>query len=135
MAKSPVFDYDKGDFIIDGLGAVKIVEDAEAVAHVAVKALQTERGKYELYVNVVDPELSHKYGADIIDVVIRRGLPNDILMLELKNAVKEALIYDPEITAVSNITITLGNGEVEVSADLSTVYDKVLSIEGVLISG
>ena len=135
MAKSPVFDFDKGDFVVDGLGAVQVVEDAEAVAQVAVKALQTERGKYEIYLNRVDEDLNHKYGADIIDVVVRKGLLNEVLMLELKNAVKEALIYDEEITAVSNIEITLGIGSVEVSADITTIYDTTTSIEGVLISG
>jgi hypothetical protein len=131
--KNPVFDFDKGDFVIDGLGAVQVVEGSPAVAQAVAKALHTERGKYEIYINKEVEELSHKYGADIIDIVIRQGLTSDIVEIELKNAVKEAIIYDPEVKSVDNIVIALYDGAVTADFILTTIYDDTIIIEGVLI--
>lgn len=131
--KNVVFDYDAGDFAVDGLGAIQVVEDSQAVAHAAMKALHTERGKYEIYGNQDNEELNHKYGTDATDIVIRAGLPGDVVDVELKNAVHEALIFDPEIKSVDVSSVTRVNDGIEVTAQISTIYDTTETVEGVTI--
>lgn len=110
----PVFDWQRGDFLLDLQGSVVTVTQAEAVEQIVIKAQQTVRGAFLIYANLDDPTLDHVYGNDAASILTAGDLPDDVRMDELKRAAEESLIYDPWITAVEDIVIKRRS---EVTAD------------------
>ena len=108
MAKTPVFDWEKGEFKIDLQGQVVTATEGEAVGQIVLKAQQTTRGLFLIYADPEDPALHHKYGNDSRWVLIEE-LTEAARISELERAAREALIYDPWITDVRDIKVTRQN--------------------------
>lgn len=104
--RTPVFDWQTGDFAVDLQGKQITATADEAVKQIVLKALQTERGFFLVYENLEDEELDHAYGSDVADIATRAELPEDVRLDEIKRAIKEALIYDDWITDVYSIVLT-----------------------------
>lgn len=136
-AKTPVFDWETGEFKIDLTGRVVTATGAEAVEQAAVKALQTARSLYLIYFDAEDPTRHNKYGSEVHDIAVRRDLSESVRIDELKRAVREALIYDPWITDVPEVTITRqGKDEIIIDITLATVFDQAVELRGVtLVNG
>ena len=137
--KSPSFNWNTMEFNVGSNGAVLVVEDELAVKEVAVKAQQTPRGVYTLYADPDNVDLDHKYGSDVLDILTRRDLSEDIQISELKRAIKEALVYDPWITDVKDIKIyTVAEGTRKmtyVDYTLVTTFDKNIDVKGAGLNG
>mgnify|MGYP000884157014 CR=1 FL=1 len=103
--RSPVFDWDAGDFVMDPQGNVKTVTGSEAVVQIVLKAQQTVRSMYLIYADIDNPDRSHTYGNDAFHVLRAGDLSEEARISELERAVNESLIYDPWITAVEDIDI------------------------------
>lgn len=103
--RTPVFDFEAGDFVTDLQGRVVTVTEAEAVVQIALKALQTVRGVWLIYANSEDDARDHTYGNDTLNVMRAPGLSEKARLSEIERAIKEALIYDPWITRVTDIRI------------------------------
>lgn len=141
--RSPVFDWEAGDFVKDNQGAVKTVTEGEAVIQVAMKALNTVRGVYLIYANVDDEDLNHKYGNDT-ENILKQDISEEVRISELKRAIYEALIYDIWITDVYDITVSREPDGVQIgkeidaaylSCKLSTIFDKDITLDGVNLNG
>lgn len=103
--RTPVFDFEAGEFLTDLQGGVVTVTESEAVVQIALKALQTVRGVYLIYANTDDEARNHTYGNDTLNVMRAPGLSEKARIAEIERAIKEALIYDPWITKVTDIRI------------------------------
>lgn len=133
--KSPLFDWEKGEFMI-GQGRVLTGTEEKAVEQVIIKAQQTARGLYLIYADPENPALNHKYGSDVHDILVRRDLTEEVRISELKRAIKEAIIYDPWIDDVYEITVTrTGTDEVIADFKVRTVYDEEIEVKGVALNG
>lgn len=132
---TPVFDWEKGDFVV-AAGKVAVVGGSDAVKHVVSKALHTERGVHLVYANLENPDLHHKYGSDVYDV-LRRDLDEATRVSELRRTLREALVYDAYIKDVVDIVIEKSeddsNGYVA-SYTLVTVFDTKVKVEGVALN-
>lgn len=104
--RTPVFDWQAGDFAVDLQGKQLTATVDEAVKQIVLKALQTDRGFFLIYENLEDEELDDAYGSDVADIATRAELPEDVRLDEIKRAIKEALIYDDWITDVYDIVLT-----------------------------
>lgn len=135
--KTAVFDWDIGDFKQAIQGAIQTVEDAAALEQVVIKAHSTPRGVFLIYADPANPEKHHKYGSDVIAVALQPNLTADNRESELKRAIREALIYDPWIKDVIDITLyeQTTDGVTDMYADytLVTVFDTKQQLEGVAI--
>jgi hypothetical protein len=147
---TPVFDFETGDFKVDLQGRVVTATEAEAVVQITLKAVNTVRGVYLIYANTDDESLHHKYGNDLYNVMRANGLTEDARMSEMERAIKEALIYDPWITDITDIVIKRGkdltnNDKIQRNdgSQLDEVYASytihhifgTTDAEGVLVSG
>lgn len=132
--KTPVFDWQQGDFLRDPQGRVVTATGAEAVAQIVIKAQQTRRGVFLIY--GPDPEVpdspNHAYGSDV-DRVKSMDIPDDVKKSEMERAVAEAIRYDPWITDVREIIVERSQTEsdgAEITCTVDHVYGTSI-IEGV----
>lgn len=134
--RTPVFDWDKGEFAVNLNKAVVTAAEGEAVKQIILKAYSTARGVFLIYANVEDPEDDHVYGNDAQEVLTRADLNEEARISELERAIEEALIHDPWITEVYDIVIErLGTDEATASFKVGTVFDREVIIEGVELNG
>jgi len=129
--KTPVFDWEKGDFVVDPQRRVITVTEEKAVEQVIIKALQTQRAIFLIYADPENEDNNHKYGNDAANV-LTANLSDDARLSELKRAVKEALVYDPWILDVYDIEVSrLGTSEVTADFKVKTIFDREYTFEGV----
>ncbi|MBQ2924919.1 MAG: DUF2634 domain-containing protein [Anaerotignum sp.] len=96
---------EKGDF--------KIVEGNEAIRTWVYKTMKTERFRYEIY--------SWNYGSELDSLIGQSYSPN-LTKAESIRYIKEALLVNPYIRTVSNVTVTFDRGHLFIEAKLETVY-------------
>jgi hypothetical protein len=104
--RTPVFNWETGEFKVDLQGRIVTVTQTQAVEQIIIKAQQTARGVFLIYANVDNEDLDHKYGSDAWDILTRPDLPEAVRIDELKRAISEAIIYDPWVTDVYDIKIS-----------------------------
>jgi hypothetical protein len=122
--KTPVFDWQRGDFATDLTGRVVTATGTPAVEQIVLKAQQTIRGLFLIY--AADPEVTdskgHSYGSDV-DNIRNSDLPTAAKLSELERAVMEAVIYDPWVNDVSDISVTnQGMDEGLITATITHIY-------------
>jgi hypothetical protein len=122
--KTPVFDWQAGEFATDLQGRVRTATGAPAVEQIILKAQQTVRGDFLVY--AADPEVpgsrGHTYGSDVDNIRIS-DLPNSAKLSEMERAVQEALIYDPWIKAVRDVSVQRqGTDEALITATVDHIY-------------
>lgn len=122
--KTPVFDWLAGEFATDLQGRVRTATGAPAVKQIILKAQQTVRGAFLVYAS--DPEVpgskGHTYGSDI-DNIRTSDLPDSAKLSEMERAVREAVIYDPWIKAVRDISVRRqGTDEAVIIATVDHIY-------------
>jgi len=107
--RSPVFDWETGEFVQDLQGNVATVTEGLAVEQIVIKALQTVRSVYLVYADVENPERHHTYGNDTFYVLQAGELSEEARLSELERAVEECLVYDPWITGIQDLQIKRRN--------------------------
>jgi hypothetical protein len=133
--KSPLFDFEAGEFILDSQNGVKVAYGKDALPAIIVKASSTPRGVYSIYANTDEPELDHKYGSDVEEIAIHSEISAQARLSELKRAVTESLEYDTWIESVDSVgVVTQEIDGVLISAMLSTIFDdEPLEVKGVRV--
>ena len=94
-------------------GAPIIVEGQEAVLGWALRALCTERDQYEIY--------SEEYGCEI-ETLIGQPYTKELKEAEAARYLEECLLCNPYITEVTDVAASFGDGRMELSCRISTIY-------------
>jgi hypothetical protein len=138
QGKTPIFDWEKGEFKTDSQGRVLIAEDAQALEQIILKVHATPRGAFLIYADLDNPELNHKYGSDVFQIMLEADLTEEERNSEIIRAVKDAQLYDPWINDVTNITLEYeeidGKTQAFASYGLDTIFDTI-TVKGVAING
>lgn len=92
--RSWAWDWQRGDFVLDGAGGVVRTDGYTAWAHWCVKAIGTQRYAHLIY--------GPSYGAEIDEA--RRGGTRAAVEAELTRAITEALLADPRTHAAREFT-------------------------------
>lgn len=108
--KSYLFDFEKGDFVVqdgklvecDGIKAIKVWIE---------KILRTEKGRFLIYDNT-------EYGCHLEDLIVGNSYTVEFIESELKREIEEALLQNPQISAVGNFKITRGVNNLTVQMEL-----------------
>lgn len=134
----PVFDFDKGEFVVGLDGNVKTVTGSEAAGMVAVKAESTERGVFPVYGDFEDEDNNHVYGSDVKAFGIQGDYPKSVRMSEMKRAAEEAIAYDPWVESVDEVTVTegtdkSGNDCYIIDIEFTDIFQNSVLVEGVEI--
>lgn len=94
-------------------GSPVIVSGKEAVLVWAWKALHTPRFRYEIY--------SWDYGNEA-ESLIGQPFTDELKQSEAARYVRECLLINPYIIDVSNISVSFGDGTLNISCTIETVY-------------
>lgn len=113
--KEYAWDFNRNSFIYNDNGSMKIVTRNEAIKVWVYKVLQTERFRYGAYYD--------DYGLDLEKFIGK--VPNNVINAnQLYNAIKEALLVNPYILAVNDISVKQVNKKITLNLELTTVYGK-----------
>lgn len=133
--KTVVFDWLNGEFATDINGKVLVAYAQEAAEQVIIKAEQTTRGRFPIYANPDNALLNHKYGNDASITLTRPDITDDVRLSEIRRDVREAILYDPWVLDVQDVTAARQNAdEVAVTFTAVTIFSPV-TVEGVLTNG
>jgi hypothetical protein len=129
--KTPIFDYDAGEFVLDSQNNVRTVKGPLALKQIILKISSTPRGTFLIYADPDNPDLNHKYGNDVKEITLNRDLSRPARISELKRVIREAYVYDPWITEVTKVEITqLAVDEFRADITINTIFDETLEMEG-----
>jgi hypothetical protein len=123
--KSYLFDFEKGDFVIDGAGRIVIADGYTAWVQWCIKAVLTERFAYLAY--------SENYGVEI-DKALKQPT-RAAVETEVERTITEALLVDPRTYAVRGFSFEWRGDELYVSFTVIPVVGEAARIEGVKLSG
>jgi hypothetical protein len=106
------WDFEHDCFIFEN-GKHKIVTENEALKVWIYKTLKTERWRYRAYDNAYGIELEQFIG---------RSTNNADSAVEVERYVKEALLINPYIKSIDNITFTNESDVLDFEVSLTTIY-------------
>ena len=109
------WDYEK-NIPVFSAGAPVIVEEQEAVLSWAFRALNTIRGRYEIYTD--------DYGCEL-DTLIGQEYSSDLKLSEAQRFVEECLLINPYIDEVAEVAVDFEEDRMTVTATMSTRYGEV----------
>lgn len=96
-------------------------DELEAMKQAIYKIINTERYQYIIY--------SWNYGIELRDLF---GQPIPFVYAEVQRRIKEALLQDDRITAVTDFEFSNNDGDVAVHFNVSTIYGDITDIEKVV---
>lgn len=100
------------------------IDDVEAVAQAAWKALQTKRFAHLIY--------DDQYGNDLFLKIRDSNLTQDYLESEVPRMIEEALLADGRILEVTNYEYEIIDGEsVHITIQIRTIYGQI-DLQGVI---
>lgn len=111
--KEYAWDFANNTFIYDDTGRHKIVTRNEAIKIWVYKALLTERYRYRAYFDDYGAELEHFIGT----------VPNDDKQAgEVYRYIEEALLVNPYILEVENVSVEQAGKAITLDIALATIY-------------
>ena len=119
--KSYLFDFEKGDFVLDGAGRIAIADGHQAWVQWCVKTVLTERFAYLAY--------SWNYGAEIDEAL--KQPTRALVEMEIERTITEALLADPRTYAVRDFSFEWKGDELYVSFTAVPVIGDAARIEEV----
>jgi len=102
---SVAFDFDVGDFVLDGRGNPAPIEGETAWAIWCVKAVSTQRLAYPVY--------NQNYGADLDTITSAPNQP--LAQAAAQGAISRALLADPRTKSVTAFTFSWAGDALNVS--------------------
>jgi hypothetical protein len=103
--KSYLFDFEKGDFVLDGAGRIIIADGYTAWVQWCVKTVLTERFAYLTY--------SQNYGTEIETALKQPS--RQAVEAELERTITEALLMDPRTEMVRDFRFTWEGDQLRVA--------------------
>ena len=119
--KSYLFDFEKGDFVLDGAGRIVIADGHRAWVQWCVKTVLTERFAYLAY--------SWNYGAEVEQAI--KQPDRALVEMEIERTITEALLVDPRTELVRDFAFRWHADELYVSFTAVPVIGEPARIEGV----
>lgn len=98
-------------------GKVKVVTEAEAIRIWAMKVLRTPRYRYPAY--------SWDYGNEL-ESLIGQGLSKEIIESEAVSLLRQALLVNPYIQDIKDISLNLEGARLNMNCTLLTLYGEVM---------
>ena len=108
--KSYLFDFAKGDFVVQD-GKLVACDGIEAIRVWIEKIIRTEKGRFLIYDDT-------EYGCHLEDLIIGNSYTVEFIESELKREIEEALLQNPQISAVGNFKITRGVNNLTVQMEV-----------------
>jgi len=120
--KSWLFDFAKGDFVLDGAGRIMIADGYTAWAQWCVKTILTQRFAHVIY--------SFDYGTELEEALKQPS--RKAVEAEMERAITEALLADPRTEMVKDFVFEWEGDIVKVSFTAVPVIGEPARLEVVL---
>lgn len=117
--ESPLFDFEAGDFVIDGAGRYVMADGHTAWAQWCQKAVLTERFAYLAY--------STDYGSELRSA--RRQPSRAAVMSEIERTITETLLVDPRTKAVQDFDFVFEGDSVRISFTIVPTIGRELRLD------
>lgn len=114
MKDTFLFDFKKGDFVMDG-GNPVTVSGMAALKVWIDKILHTQLNRYQIYNGTA-------YGANVEDLVIGKGYGSAFTASELKREIETALLQNEDIYSVSDFEITRNHDILNATFTVKSAY-------------
>lgn len=114
--KTPLFDWNKGEFIVNRYRRIETAEEGEALKMVIEKAVRTARNKYLIY--------SDKYGNDAFETR-KLDLPLEVKEKEIAQDIREAVEYDYRVKGLTGLSVSFTGDLITVEYEVISIFDKI----------
>ncbi len=114
--KSPQFDFDLGDFVVQD-GKVVTVTGLNALKLWIQKTLKTEKNKYKIY----NTDKVEKYGVSLLGIITSKQ-PLSYIQAQVQTIVTEALLKNSDIKSVTNFAFVKDKRLLNCTFTVNTVY-------------
>ena len=115
LAIEPLFDFEKGDFVMERGGAVKLVTGKEELMNWIRKNLHTPVHRYRIYDG-------SGYGNQLEELLVGKTLPRAYVLAEVQRYVSEAICQHPDVSSVDQFAITQDGARLHISCRVHSVY-------------
>ena len=122
--KNWLFDFEKGDFVVDGAGKMVMADGQTAWAQWCIKTVLTERFAHVIY--------SFNYGTELEEAL--RQPSRRAVEAELERVINEALLADPRTEMVRNFVFEWEGDSVKVRFTAVPVIGEPAQLE-VMLNG
>lgn len=120
IGKSFLFDFKKGDFVLDGTGNLKPLSNFEALKIWIEKILKTDRNKFIIYEG-------SNYGIDSLKELVNSDYNFEFIKAEIEINIKDVLLQNTAIKSVEDFKFERDKRQLLVSFNISTIYGVVNS--------
>lgn len=110
--KSFLFDFATGDFVVQN-GRLVECDGIDAIIVWIEKILRTEKGRFKIYEDT-------DYGCRLEDLLIGNNFTAAFIEAELKREIEDALLQNPNISAVANFNMERTSSGILVSMEVDT---------------
>lgn len=112
----PLFDFEKGEFVFERNGEVKLVTGKEELKNQINKVFHTALNRYEIYRGT-------GWGSGIESLIVGRKLPREYIKAEVERCIRDSL---KNLYGVNHI----GAFEISQTGSKLKIYFKIYSIFG-----
>ena len=119
----PAFDFQKGDFIING--RPKMTVGRERIKNWVQKILNTQKGRYKIYNGT-------GYGINIEDTFVGKNYNRDYIRSEVKREITEILTANEDIVSIDNFNMEVDGSLLTVSFTVNSVYGDINDVKGAI---
>ena len=116
MLREYAYDFEKNELLLDAHGSTYLVEGNAALRIWIFKALTTKRFHHTAY--------SPAFGEEYEDQLIGRSMNGEVVRLEMKQFVIEALMVNPYIKRLENFSFSSTTDGLQVTFDCTSIYGK-----------
>jgi phage baseplate assembly protein W len=120
FGKDPMFNFATGEFYLDSSGDPIHADQSTAMANLVQKAIYTPRNRYLIF--------TQAYGSDILNL-LDKNRTRDELLVEMRIAIREALIYDPRIINVNVTNIELQSDNVLIEFTYTDIWSNIENVK------
>lgn len=113
--REALFDFEKGEFVFERNGEVRMVTGKEELKNQIRKLLHTPRGRYKIYEN-------SSWGTRIEEIVMGKRLPMDYVKAEAERCIREAVSCLPGVERIDRFEITSTGSKLEICFRVYSVY-------------
>ena len=122
--ESYLFDFEKGDFVVDGAGRVVIADGHTAWKQWCIKTVLTERFAFLAY--------GWDYGVELEEAL--KNPSRAIVEMEIEKAITEALVIDDRTELVKDFTFKWSGDQLWVNFTVIPVIGEIVRIKGVQVN-
>ena len=113
--REALFDFEKGKFVFERNGEVRMVTGKEELKNQIRKLIHTPKGKYKIYEN-------SQWGTRIEEIIMGKRLPMNYVKAEIERCIRETVSNLQGVERVDRFEITSVGSRLKISFRVYSIY-------------